>query len=119
MFNFLRKRPAPPPRKQPDYVVVRRQTDLIEAEMRRVGLWFDTPPTPDQFQFKRAFAGDTMSFDQWLQYVFLPNVRAIVDQRGQFPPSSSVGSYAVREFDTSPFDTAHLIDLLIDFDRLF
>ena len=119
LFFWRKNRPQPPSRPAPDYDTVRQHIEGIEAEMKRIGLWSDTPPHPEQFSFKRGFAGDTMAFDQWLQYVFIANVRAILDQRGQFPASSSVGSYAVREWDGSPFGTDHLIDLLIAFDRLF
>jgi uncharacterized protein YqcC (DUF446 family) len=120
MFNFLRKkRPDPLPPTPPDYDVVARKLDAIEAEMKRINLWSATPPTPEQFQYHRAFAGDTMAFDQWLQFVFVPNVRAIIASRGPFPPSSSVGAYAVREWDTMPYDVSQLETLLIEFDRLF
>ncbi len=60
-----------------------------------------------------------MAFSQWLQFVFIPNVRAIIAQRGTFPASSQVGAYAVREFDTYGDDVGPLTTLLAEFDRLF
>ena len=92
-------------------------TDRIEAEMKRIGFWSDAPPTPEQMNFKRAYAIDTMVYDQWLQFVLLPRVRDIIRNRGSFPPSSSVGKQALREWDGD--DRAiPLTSMLCEFDRL-
>jgi uncharacterized protein YqcC (DUF446 family) len=89
----------------------------IEAEMRSIGMWSDVAPSADKFQSRVAFFGDTMSFDQWLQFVFLPRVHEVLDGKSPAPASSSVGAYAVREFDG--MDAANrLTGLLSEFDRL-
>lgn len=91
--------------------------EMIEAEMRRLGWWRSEPPTPEQMKFTKAFAMDTMSFQQWLQFVFLPRVREAA-ARNQFPSSSSVAVVAVREFDGYP-EVETLTRLLTEFDQLF
>lgn len=91
--------------------------DQIEAEMQRLGLWRNEPLRPEQLQFTQAFAMDTMTFAQWLQFIFLPRVREAVASNN-FPSSSSVGAQAVREFDGAP-DADRLITLLSEFDGLF
>jgi uncharacterized protein YqcC (DUF446 family) len=60
---------------------------------------------------------DTMTFSQWLQFIFLPRVREAVTSNS-FPKSSSVGAQAVREFDGNP-EADQLITLLSEFDDLF
>jgi uncharacterized protein YqcC (DUF446 family) len=94
-----------------------RYADLIEAEMRRIGYWQEQPLRPEQMQFTQAFAMDTMTFTQWLQFVFLPRVREPA-AANEFPASSSVGTQAVREFDGDP-DADNLVTLLSEFDALF
>src|SRR5215510_8862798 len=89
---------------------VARQIDRIEAEMRQVGFWQGQPIRPEQLKFKKAFAMDTMTFTQWLQFVFVPRVREAVPSNS-FPSSSSVGTQAVREFDGDP-EADHLVELL-------
>ena len=85
--------------------------------MRKIGMWQDQPLRPEQMEFEQAFAMDTMTFSQWLQFIFVPRVREAVAS-GEFPSSSSVATQAIREFDGD--DTAsHLITLLADFDALF
>ena len=105
-------------KRRPDYGVVAAKLDEIEEEMKRVELWQERPLRPEQYNFTSAFATDTMSYDQWLQFIFVPRVRSIISARGEFPASSSVGAQAVREFDTYP-NAQRLITLLSEFDRLF
>jgi uncharacterized protein YqcC (DUF446 family) len=102
----------------PDYAAVAAHIDQIEQEMKRVGLWQEKPLAPEQYNFTQAFAMDTMSYDQWLQFIFVPRVKEIIRTEGSFPASSSVGAQAVREFDTYP-DSERLITLLSEFDGLF
>ena len=89
----------------------------IEQEMRTIGLWRDQPLRPEQMKFKQAFAMDTMTFSQWLQFVFVPRVHEAI-AANSFPRSSSVGTQAIREFD-GDLDAAHLVELLCEFDGLF
>ncbi|HEY6348101.1 MAG TPA: YqcC family protein [Candidatus Angelobacter sp.] len=96
---------------------VARYADEIEGELRSMGLWQDQPLRAEQLKFKQAFAMDTMTFIQWLQFVFLPRVREAVASN-QFPQGSSVGAQAVRELDGHP-DADRLLTLLSEFDALF
>ena len=96
---------------------VTRYADLITAELKRVGYWQDQPLRPEQLNFTKAFAMDTMTLLQWLQFIFLPRVREAA-AKNQFPSSSSVGAHAVREFDGDP-QAGKLVALLSEFDALF
>jgi uncharacterized protein YqcC (DUF446 family) len=90
----------------------------IEAEMKRIGYWSPEAPPPEAYSFQKAFAMDTMSFSEWLQFVFIPRVHQVIDEKAPFPQNSMVGAQAIREYDGN--DTAdHLVDLLLSFDRLF
>ena len=86
--------------------------------MRRIGFWQSEPPPPEAFEFRAAFAMDTMAFSQWLQFVFIPRVRSLLENGGQWPPSSHVGAQAVREFD-GVNEASDLVSLLSEFDALF
>ena len=103
---------------QPDPRVVANALAEIESEMKRIGLWQSEPLRPEQYEFRQAFAMDTMAFSQWLQFIFIPRVRQIIAAGGQFPSKSRVGAQAVREFDTLP-DAEKLLDRLSEFDALF
>ena len=100
------------------YARVARSLDEIEAEIKRIGYWSAEPLPKAAYQFKAAFAMDTMTFVQWLQFVFIPRVRDILAKQGTFPSQSLVGVQAMREFDGDE-DASRLVSLLSQFDELF
>lgn len=102
----------------PFYSIVEAKLAAIEAEMRRIGLWQSEPLPGAAYAFQEPFAMDTMAFPQWLQFVFIPRVKSIVQVRGEFPSSSSVGTQAIREFDGYS-EATKLVALLCEFDELF
>lgn len=105
-------------REQARHAAARYLADKLERELKRVGVWQAAPLPEAAYQFQRAFAGDTMAFEQWLQFIFLPRVRTILAERGAFPPDSQVGVYATREFDGRN-EMNVVIGVLQWFDALF
>lgn len=90
---------------------------LIEQELKQLSDWRETPPDPQLFENMGAFGGNTMPFTTWLQFVFIPNVRAIIAEKGAFPKSSSVATYAYRNLDEDRY--SKLNARLSVFDALF
>jgi uncharacterized protein YqcC (DUF446 family) len=95
--------------------VASRQLDTIENEMQHLGIWRTTPLAPEAYSFKRPFATDTMTFPEWLQFVFLPRAREVAVTGRPFPRGSRVATLAVREFDGLT-DFKGLIRLLSSFE---
>ncbi len=89
--------------------------ERIEGELRSLNVWQSEPVPKPAYDSERAFFADTMTFYQWLQFVLLPRVRQVIEERGAFPAKSAVGAYAVRELDG--YDEANgLIKALAEFD---
>lgn len=101
----------------PETQAVLPKLEQIETEMRRIGFWQEGALQAEQYDFKAAFAGDTMSFPQWLQFIFIPNVKRAA-ANGSFPARSQVSAMAAREFDGLE-EASMLIELLSEFDALF
>ena len=66
--------PASPPAADV-YDRIAAKADEIEAEVKRLGWWQPDPIPAEALRFKQPFAADTMTFRQWLQFVFLPKAR--------------------------------------------
>ena len=64
-----------------------------------------------------AFGENTMTFDQWMQFVLVPRLREIVRDREAFPSGSDLAAYAVRALDGDP-DCYRFHDLLYAIDHL-
>lgn len=91
----------------------------IEAEMQRLGLWSTQPPTPEAFASTQPFCYDTMAFEQWLQWVFIARVRALLDQGGELSLRSQIAPLAEMIFEQMPdTDTSRLLALIAEFDAL-
>lgn len=101
----------------PDPMAVQLAIDGIEAELKAQDWWSAEEPSPKIFENMGPFGQNTMALPQWLQFVFVPRVREAIES-GDFPSSSQVGSYAVRDLDGNP-DAEPLISLLCEFDALF
>ena len=103
--------------KMPDHSLIQTQIDAIEAEFKRLGWWSAEPLAAEAFENMGPFGQNTMSYSQWLQFVFVPRVRDAIRSL-DFPGSSQVGIQAIREFDGLD-EAGRLIELLCEFDSLF
>ncbi|MCK9504622.1 MAG: YqcC family protein [Porticoccaceae bacterium] len=78
---------------------------LVELEklLRDSQLWSITAPPAQALASDQPFAWDTLSFDQWLQFVFIPKLLAIVASQASLPTNSSVASMAEEFFASALF----------------
>jgi uncharacterized protein YqcC (DUF446 family) len=91
--------------------------DALEAELKRLNRWGAEPLPPAAFENMGPFGQGTMAFEQWIWFVLLPRLRAIVRERAEFPSPSQLAVYAVRTFDGDT-DADQLQNLLYELDRL-
>lgn len=90
----------------------------MEKEMRRLGLWAREPPRPEALASKQPFCYDTLAFEQWLQWVFIPRMKRILEQGLAVPQDSDIYPLAEEVFSRSSADTRALLDLIRAFDEL-
>ncbi len=89
----------------------------IEAEMRRIDLWENTAPDPQALASAAPFCYDTLQFQQWLQWVFLARMRALLDTGAALPGACDIQPLAEHSFAELPQDTARLVALCGEIDR--
>jgi uncharacterized protein YqcC (DUF446 family) len=65
-----------------DSADVRARLDAVIAAMRREGAWDIERPSDAAFTDMGPFGMDTMAFEQWLCFVFVPNVEELIASRG-------------------------------------
>jgi uncharacterized protein YqcC (DUF446 family) len=105
----------------PEIGAVATALDAVEVEMRAAGFWDVAQPSKEEVAAAGAFGSPTISFGQWLRWVFVPAVRAAVAGQRPLPGASSVAAQAIREWGWGPDPavTDALIERLTAFDRLF
>lgn len=88
--------------------------DEIETEMKMLGLWNESLKTTNEV--RSAFGAESLTFEEWLQSVFLPNLRQAANSN-TFPNRSSMALAAIRNLDGLS-GTENLIRLLTEVDSL-
>jgi uncharacterized protein YqcC (DUF446 family) len=90
----------------------------IETELRNLQLWSETAPTPAALASTAPFCFDSMPFAQWLQFVFLPRMWALVDGRLPLPSQISICPMAEHVFQAQGSAAWILINRIADLDEL-
>lgn len=88
----------------------------IESELRRLELWSDERPSVEALSSPQPFCYDTLQFTQWVQWVFLPRMKQIIEQGGPLPAQSAIKPM-VEEM-MKDVDAANFIGLFDRFDQL-
>lgn len=95
---------------------MRNQTKLhlerLQQTMQRLNLWQSVPPAQEAFLSEEPFSLDTMAPEEWLQWVFIPRMYALLESGAPLPSQIAISPYieeAMKEFD----DLASLLVPLI------
>ncbi|TDR52967.1 uncharacterized protein YqcC (DUF446 family) [Halomonas ventosae] len=62
----------------------------LEATMKAASLWRMERPGPDAFSSDQPFCIDTMTLPQWLRFVFIVRLEALVESRSPMPETCDV-----------------------------
>jgi uncharacterized protein YqcC (DUF446 family) len=66
----------------------------LEAELRQLDLWSDTPPAAEALVSEQPFAMDTLEFEEWLQFIFLPTIYDVLEDRAALPAQCAIAPMA-------------------------
>ena len=99
---------------------IAEQLLLIERELRVQGWWDEVSPSAQALSSVEPFSVDTLDFEQWLQWIFLPRMKLILEQDLPLPNASGIQEMAEMVFaarDVQGRDR-QLQVLLKEFDQL-
>ena len=91
---------------------------LIERELRVHALWDAFPPNPHALASQEPFCVDTLSFEQWLQWICLPRMKSILEQGETLPAVSGILAMAEVVYQGRSQQMAGLLQALETFDVL-
>ncbi len=70
----------------------------LEAELRARDLWSAHAPLPQALASTQPFCVDTLAFEQWLQFVFLPRVEALLAAGAPLPAGCAIAALGEVRF---------------------
>lgn len=102
----------------PRFVAVADQLLLIERELRSLGWWTEVAPSADALASQAPFCVDTLAFEQWLQWLFLPRMKVILENDLELPRASGIRAMGEEVYRERLTEVSGLLDALGAFDRL-
>lgn len=70
----------------------------LEAALQSANFWESQPPSAQAMASTLPFMVDTLRIEQWLQWVFLPRLHALLDAQAPLPSACSVHPLAEHEW---------------------
>ena len=92
--------------------------EVMETELKTLNCWQAMPPSPEAMASEVPFCMDSMPFSQWLQWLFIPRVRAIVEHGGDLPKGANIKPYAEEALRVENISSEQLLKLIEKFDLL-
>lgn len=89
-----------------------------ERELRALGLWEGMAPAPERLASEIPFCHDTLAFTQWIQWVFIPRFRALLEGGHPLPGVCAVAPIAGMALADIDGDTGALLEQLQAIDSL-
>lgn len=95
-------------------------TELLEKlvyELKVANLWSVEQPDAQQLASTQPFCIDTLAFEQWLQFIFLPRIQHMIKNKQALPSSIALCPMAEEAFVKYGDKAAGLINILGDIDE--
>lgn len=89
----------------------------LEMELKKRNRWDPEPIAEEKLENMGAFGENTMTFEQWIQFILIVRLRQMARQELDFPENSMLATYAIRRIGDDP-QAEDLRDLLNDVDIL-
>ncbi|QSX35500.1 YqcC family protein [Shewanella avicenniae] len=92
--------------------------ETLEQQLRTSQLWSELQPSVDALASTAPFACDTMSFENWLQFIFLPKMQQLLAQQLPLPQKIAIAPMAQQLWAEFParypvINTLEKIDALL------
>ncbi|EER46549.1 YqcC family protein [Actinobacillus minor] len=78
---------------------------LIELQeaMHHHQLWEATPPSAEALANNQPFCVETLTPTQWLQWIFIPRMHALLEQGNELPRNFSITAYLEESLKNEPY----------------
>lgn len=84
----------------------------VECDLRKLDAWSSMPPTEEQLASTQPFCIDTLTFVEWVQFVFVARMRELLDNELPLPQKCGIAPMAEEYFRGLSVDGSGLVDTL-------
>lgn len=91
----------------------------LEAALRQNQLWESQTPSREALSSQEPFCLDTLSFTQWLQFIFIPKMREILTQKLPLPAACEISPMAEEYFRGLNLSVRDVMAALVAIDQVF
>ncbi len=84
----------------------------LEQIMRAEGHWAGMPPSIEALSSVEPFCVDTLSFTEWLQWIYIPRLRAMIDGEVPLASGSQIQPYAEEAFGAMRVSGVHILKVV-------
>lgn len=103
-------------------MTLRQQCEQLLDELEQVlndhALWQTTPPSTERLASTEPFAFDTLACHEWLQWVFVPKMRALIKTEQALPRNFEISPY-VEEAMKEYAGHSDVVAVVVRIDNLF
>jgi len=97
---------------------IAEQLLLIERALRLHGLWSPQAPSAEALASTVPFALDSLRFEEWLQWIFLPRMKILLETDQALPNASGILAMAETLYAHQLDERRSLLEALGRFDQL-
>ncbi len=90
----------------------------LEQCLCELACWASEPPSAEALASTQPFCVDTLSFPQWLQFVFIARLRTMLALNQPLPDNCAVAPMAQEYVKSVQASLSPVIEILADIDRL-
>lgn len=92
--------------------------DLTQV-LKQLNLWQLQRPSASKLASTQPFCIDTLDFHQWLQFIFIERMQAMIDARQALPQNLCLMPVAEEVYKNADFNPKPLYLVLTQIDNLF
>lgn len=96
---------------------IRQLLVLLENSLRESELWSAEEISEDKLASKVPFCANTLTYPEWLQFVFIRKMQTLVDVEAELPSASGLFPMAQVYFGREIFRYRELAGILLKLDR--
>jgi len=91
--------------------------ETLELELKSLKLWQVMPPCISDLSSNAPFCCDTLAFEQWLQFIFIPRITQMINHRQTLPSKISLTPMAEESFKFLSIQAEPLLEIIHKIDQ--